>query len=98
MRYGDNRLGTFEPDRLRVSSPFRAKRLFSTNPGLSYFGHFGPRIGNVQTLGDDIVGRARRGKPRFGRSLTLPAPNASICEICAVVDQDLHQVGGTLID
>ena len=24
---------TFEPDRVRVSSPFRAKRLFSTNPG-----------------------------------------------------------------
>jgi hypothetical protein len=35
MRYGDNRLGTFEPDRVHVSSPFsfRAKRLFSTNPG-----------------------------------------------------------------
>jgi hypothetical protein len=34
-RYGDNRLGTFEPDRVRISSPFsfRAKRLFSTNPG-----------------------------------------------------------------
>jgi hypothetical protein len=35
MRYGDNRLGTFEPDRVRVSSPFRAKRLFLTNPGLT---------------------------------------------------------------
>jgi hypothetical protein len=33
MRYGDNRLGTFEPDRVRVFSPFRAKRLFLTNPG-----------------------------------------------------------------
>jgi hypothetical protein len=35
MRYRDNRLGTFEPDRVRVSSPFRAKRLFLTNPGLT---------------------------------------------------------------
>jgi hypothetical protein len=26
-------LGTFESDRVRVSSSFRAKRLFSTNPG-----------------------------------------------------------------
>ena len=35
MRYGDNRLGSFESDRVRVSSPFcfRAKRLFWTNPG-----------------------------------------------------------------
>jgi hypothetical protein len=55
-RYGDNRLGTFEPDRVRVSGPFRAKLYFRltqgkprVNPGLSYFGHFGPRIGNVQT-------------------------------------------------
>jgi hypothetical protein len=51
-RYGDNRLGTFEPDRVRVSGPFRAKLYFRltqgkprVNPGLSYFGHFGPRIG-----------------------------------------------------
>jgi hypothetical protein len=51
MRYGDNRLGNFEPDRVHISNPFRAKRLFSTNPGLSYFGHFGPRIINVQTPG-----------------------------------------------
>jgi hypothetical protein len=28
-RYGDNRLGTFEPDRVRVSGPFRAKRYFA---------------------------------------------------------------------
>ena len=35
MRYSDNRLGTFEPDRVHVSSPFsfRAKRLFSTTQG-----------------------------------------------------------------
>jgi hypothetical protein len=52
----------------------------------------------TELLGDDIVGRVRRGKPRFGRSLTLPAPNAPLYEICAVVDQDLHQIGGTLID
>jgi hypothetical protein len=33
MRYRDNRLGTFEPDRVRISSPFRAKRLFWLTPG-----------------------------------------------------------------
>jgi hypothetical protein len=35
MRYGDNRLGIFEPDRARVSRPFsfKAKRLSSANPG-----------------------------------------------------------------
>jgi hypothetical protein len=45
VRYGDNRLGTFEPDRVRVFSPFRAKRLFLTNPrvnpGLSPVAAFG---------------------------------------------------------
>ena len=32
-RYGDNRLRTFEPDRVRNSSPFRAKRLFRLTQG-----------------------------------------------------------------
>jgi hypothetical protein len=35
-RCGDNRLGTFEPDRVRVSRPFQlsgAKHLFPANPG-----------------------------------------------------------------
>jgi hypothetical protein len=46
-RYGKNPPGTSETDRLCISCPFsfRAKRLFSVNPGLSYFGHFRPRIG-----------------------------------------------------
>ena len=52
MRYGDNRLGAFEPDRVHVFSPFsfRAERLFLTNPGLSYFGHLGAQIGKVHTF------------------------------------------------
>jgi hypothetical protein len=32
-RYGENRLQTFEPDRVRVSSPFRAKHLFRLTQG-----------------------------------------------------------------
>jgi hypothetical protein len=30
--YGENWLRTFEPDRMRISSPFRAKRLFGGQP------------------------------------------------------------------
>jgi hypothetical protein len=30
---GENRLRTFEPDRLRISNPFRAKRLFRLTQG-----------------------------------------------------------------
>ena len=52
-RYGENRLRTFEPNYARISSPFRAKRLFWltqgkpwVNPGLSFLalrgGAFGP--------------------------------------------------------
>jgi hypothetical protein len=32
-RYGGNRLQTFEPERVRISSPFRAKRLFRVTQG-----------------------------------------------------------------
>jgi hypothetical protein len=32
-RYGGNRLRTFEPDRVRISSPFMAKRLFRVIQG-----------------------------------------------------------------
>jgi hypothetical protein len=38
-RYGENRLRTFEPDRVRITSSFRAKRIFrltQVNPGLSF--------------------------------------------------------------
>ena len=32
-KYGENRLRRFEPDRVRISSPFRAKRLFLPTQG-----------------------------------------------------------------
>jgi hypothetical protein len=32
-RYGENRFRTLEPDRVRISSPFRAKRLFRLTQG-----------------------------------------------------------------
>jgi hypothetical protein len=33
VRCGGNRLQTFEPDRVRISSPFRAQRLFRVTQG-----------------------------------------------------------------
>jgi hypothetical protein len=33
IRYGENGLRTFPPDRVRISSPFRAKRLFWLTQG-----------------------------------------------------------------
>ena len=33
IRYGENRLRTFEPDRVRISSPFRAKRFYRLTQG-----------------------------------------------------------------
>jgi hypothetical protein len=33
IRYGGNRLRTFEPDRVRISSPFRAKRFYRLTQG-----------------------------------------------------------------
>ena len=45
----------FEPDRLRISSPFRAQRLFRLTQGKPwakfFFGHFGPQAENVQIAG-----------------------------------------------
>ncbi len=35
-RYGEHRLQTFEPDRVPISSSFRAKRLFRLNQGKSW--------------------------------------------------------------
>jgi hypothetical protein len=43
-RYGDNRLGTFACPFLAPSGRNVYFRLTRVNPGLSYFGHFGPRI------------------------------------------------------
>jgi hypothetical protein len=36
-RHGENRLRTFEPDRMRISSPFRAKRLFRVTQGKPWY-------------------------------------------------------------
>ena len=36
-RYGENRLRTLEPDRPRISSPFRAKRLFPLTQGKPWY-------------------------------------------------------------
>jgi hypothetical protein len=41
-RYGDNRLGKFEPFRVRVSGPFRAKRYFRLTQGKPWAKLFWP--------------------------------------------------------
>jgi hypothetical protein len=51
-RCGENRLRTLEPDSVRISSPFRAKCLFSANPGVN------PTSTNLFNL------RSRRFSPR----------------------------------
>jgi hypothetical protein len=40
--YGENRLKIGPPTHFYASSPFRAKHVLLANPGLSYFGAFGP--------------------------------------------------------
>jgi hypothetical protein len=49
-RYGENRLRTFEPNRVRISSPFRALRLFRltrVNPGLCFIAPSGRSSGRM---------------------------------------------------
>jgi hypothetical protein len=47
-KYGTNRLRTFEPDRMRISSPFREKPLFRLTRGKPYLA--GVKLKDVWTL------------------------------------------------
>jgi hypothetical protein len=66
-RYGEHRLRTFETDRVRQFLAPSGRNVYidlpRVNPGLSFLGHFGPRIGNAQTPSGRVTLNTYQGKP-----------------------------------